>query len=244
MPPSDATPAAEYRVLCAGAVRIGVERCMAAYEARTGARGTAEFVTGLALRDRVASGAAGAEVIVAPDREIEALYRSGRINRAPQHALGRVAAGVIVGNDGPLPDIATVEALAAAVRGADAVLFASGSVSAVLERWMEQTGLMDTVRDRTLRFPHGADVIRAIAAGGRGNAIGFAQSTEIRRLMEEGIRLRYVGSLPGAAAIQTRYMAGLSAGPQPRVARRFVRYLGNVAAKPALIASGIEQDGD
>lgn len=227
-------------VLSAGAVRRGLLACAEAYTADYGARIDARFATAPELAEAVAAGKTGAAVIVAPYAAFLGFMRNGWINRSPQHGVGVVRAGIVVRSGAPVPDLRSVDGLRAALNGADAVIFNRASSGAGVAGLIERLGLTDALARRKVQVATGAAVVAAVAAGIHGNAIGIGQSTEIRRVIDDGAPAVYAGPLPDAVAIETYYMAGLIPGAQTRAARYFVRFVGGTQARDILAAHGVE----
>ena len=227
-------------VLSAGAVRLGVLACAKVFMDFYSVRIDIRFATAPQVADAVESGQSGVAVVIAPYRAFLGFMRNGRINRSPQHGVGVVRAGVVVRAGAPLPDLATASSLRTALEQADAVIYNRASSGSQVAGLMERLGLGAAVGGKSVRVETGAEVIETVASGTHGNAIGIAQSTEIRRVIGEGAAAAYAGPLPPELAIETYYMAGLVPGMQDRASRFFVRFLGSVKARDILAAHGVE----
>lgn len=227
-------------VLSAGAVRRGVLACAKEFMDFYSVRIDIRFATAPQVAAELDSGRAGAAVIIAPYRAFAGFMQDGRINRSPQHGVGVVRAGVVVRAGAPVPDVSTASGLKQAIERADALICNRASSGAEVAGLIDRLGLGSAVAGKTVRLETGAEVVQAVGSGAHGNAVGVAQSTEIRRVIDEGAAAAYAGPLPPELAIETYYMAGLVPGKQDRASRFFVRFLGSVKARDILAAHGVE----
>jgi molybdate transport system substrate-binding protein len=121
--------------------------------------------------------------------------------------LGRMRIGLGVKAGATVPDIATPEALWAALLAAPAIAYsdpASGATTGIhLLRMMETMGIAPTMAPRSLVFTQGLDAAKAVAEG-RATLV-MTQISEI--LAVPGVRL--VGPLPAAVNLVTPYNAAL-----------------------------------
>lgn len=240
LPGTGEESATSYRVLSAGAVRIGLTGCMDAFAAVTGMRGAAAFDTTPAVMTAVEDGDPRADVIVLPEPRFQTVVAAGLLDGESGVVVGQVFAGVVVREEAPQPDIAKIDALVRAVGNAEAVIYNRASSGRAVEKVLARLGLLPAVAHKAIVVKNGVAVVRAIAGGAHENAVGFAQSTEIRRLIGEGAAVRFVGPLPPGAGIVTRYMAGEVAGTATDAARRFLRFLAGDEGRAILNAAGVQ----
>lgn len=227
-------------VLSAGAVRRGVLACAQEFMDFYSARIDARFATAPQVSAELESGQEAAAVIIAPYRAFVGFMHAGRINRKCQHGVGVVRAGVVVRAGGPVPDLTTAGRLKQAIERSDALIYNRASSGSEVGGVIGRLGLDGGVDGKTVRLETGAEVVQAVASGKHGDALGIAQSTEIRRVIDEGAAAAYAGPLPPELAIETYYMAGLVPGKQDRASRFFVRFLGSVRARDILAEHGVE----
>ena len=221
--------AAEFHVLCAGAVKGLVLALQAGFEETARVRLVARFGAVGAMRDELAAGAP-CDVFVATEAMVGALAASGALRAATSAAIGRVPTAVAVRAGAPLPPIASAESLkrsllaAAALYIPDATLSTAGAhVVSVLER----LGIGEALAPRLRMFPNGATAMRELAGASAAPALGCTQATEIR--YTPGLTL--VGPLPTPFDLVTVYSAALGAAAREMaVARSFIELLAGPAS--------------
>lgn len=222
--------AAEFHVLCAGAVKGLVLALQAGFEATAGVRLVAHFGAVGAMRDELAAGAP-CDVFVATEAMVAALAASGALRAATSAAIGRVPTAVAVRAGAPLPPIESSESLkqsllaAAALYIPDATLSTAGAhVDSVLER----LGIREAVAPRLRMFPNGATAMRELAVASGAPAMGCTQATEIR--YTPGLAL--VAPLPPPFDLATVYSAALTTNAaDSEAAAKFIALLGADASR-------------
>ena len=227
-------------ILCAGAVQGLVRALQAPFEAETGAALNLRFGAVGAMQEALRAGDA-CDVMIVTDAMVVALQASGELAATARAPLGRVRTGVAVRSGEPRPDIATPEALKAALLASSAVLFpdpqratAGIHFASVLER----LGVRAALEARLRTFPNGATAMRELAASAPG-AIGCTQISEI--LYTPGIVL--VGALPDAFELATVYTAGVPArAAEPALAQRFIERLAGPSTRALRAEGGFEFD--
>jgi molybdate transport system substrate-binding protein len=226
------------RILCAGAPKTGVRACAEAFSAASGEPFEIEFATAPVIRERVSTGAADADLVVAPLPVMQAFASAGHVDPEDLAAIGSVTVGVVVRDGAREPDLTTVEAFTEAVLAADAVVYNKASSGEYITRMLEKLGIADQVAAKTIRVPTGAAVMEALAARPAESAIGFGQITEIRLHDELGTHL--VGPLPEAIGKTTTYAAGPLAGARrPDAARALAAFMASPDGKRLFVASGV-----
>jgi molybdate transport system substrate-binding protein len=162
-------------------------------------------------------------------RMIETGYVTERVD------LARSGIGVAVRAGAAVPDIATPEALRAALLAAASIgLSVSVSGAHVRDTVFSTLGIAEQMRERT-RVVLGEPVAAAVARGEI--AIGFQQVSELMPVA--GITL--VGPLPPAVQQITVFAAGLVArSTRQDSARGLMRFLASREAAATIVASGME----
>ena len=202
-----------------------------------------------ALRERLAAeragdaGASGAPLVIAPSNLCAELEQSGQLVSGSRVPVGSIGASMLAHQSAAPPLINDVPAMGAALLAAPAVVFNRASSGSYIERMLSELDLLARLSDRIVRTDSGAEVVERIANELPVGAIGFGQSTEIRRLESKGVRL--LGPLPSPVASNTLYEAGeLTSGrSQTGSAVAFLRFLETEQAMAILRGAGIDQPG-
>jgi molybdate transport system substrate-binding protein len=149
--------------------------------------------------------------------------------------LARVMIGVAVRAGAAVPDIATPEALRAALLAAGSIGHSvSVSGAYVRDTLFDRLGIAEAVRGKT-RVVLGEPVGAAVARGDI--ELGFQQMSELKPIA--GITV--AGPLPAALRQVTVFSAGLVAtSTRLEVGRGLMRFLASRDAAPAIIESGME----
>ena len=228
------------KILSAGAAQAVVEQIAAAYTRDTGDAVEAEYSAVGAMKARVVAGEA-VDVIVLTGALIDELIQSGHVAPGSRADLGKVGTGVAVRAGAPLPDVASAQALRAALAAATVVAFPDPAVATagkVVMQVCEKLGIADAVKAKMKLFPNGYAAMGWLA-GTRGNEIGITQITEI--LANKGVT--YAGPLPGDLQSKAVYSAGLALrAAQAGAARAFIARLTGSSARPILAKAGYEFD--
>jgi molybdate transport system substrate-binding protein len=234
---SAAAPAAEIKVLSAGAIQPGLERVVAQFLQASGHEVKVQFNTAPEIARRLAEGYA-ADILIAPPAVLDEQAKNGKVLGEARVPVGRVGAGVTVRASAPSPEIATTDALKAAVLGADALVYNNASTGIYLDRLFARLGIADALKPKTTRYSNGEAVMEHIIKG-KGNEIGFGAITEIKLFEQHGLKL--VGPLPADIQNYTSYAAAPMTGATAAVdAKAFLAYLATSEAKQAFAAAGIE----
>jgi molybdate transport system substrate-binding protein len=228
-------------ILCAGAVQGIVKALHHRFTEETGAAMVAKFGAVGVMKEALLGGEP-CDVMIVTDAMIVALQSSGDLGILQRSPLGSVRTGVAVTAGRPAPDIATPDALKAALLDASAIYFPDPQRSTAGIHFvsvLKQLGIDQTVAARLRTFPNGATAMRELSADKSGRAIGCTQITEIR--YTPGIDL--VGALPKAFELATVYTAAVAArAAQPVLAQRFVELLAGAASLEMRRQGGFEFD--
>lgn len=226
------------RILSAGAPKTGVRACAEAFAAQSGEPFEIEFATAPVIKERVTSGTADADVVVAPLPTMKEFASAGHVEPGCLSVIGSVTVGVVVRDGAREPDLTSVEAFAQAVLTADAVVYNKASSGEYIARVLEKLGIADEVASKTIRVPTGAAVMECLAAHPSNNVIGFGQITEIR--LHNHLETHLVGPLPEAIGKTTTYAAGpLSTAQRPDAARALADFMASPDGKRKFVASGV-----
>jgi len=235
----NAAHAADVSVLSAGAVEPGLKPVLAAFERESGHRVTLSFATAPQIRERVASGAAQPDLVIAPSAVLDELAAGAKVDTAARVSIGRVGIGVAVRPGGTRPDLTSADTLKRALLDADAVVYNRASTGVYVEALIKRWGLTETLQAKTLRFADGASVMEHVLQSS-GNQIGLGAMTEILLLKQRGLVL--VGPLPAEVQNVTHYEAAAarrgSAAPDDAV-RSLLDKLASPAARRIFDDAGI-----
>lgn len=225
--------------LCAGAAQGVMRALQAGFLADHGAELQGRFGAVGAMREALLAGEP-CDLMVTTDAMVDALVAEGRLRGDSRAPMGRVRTGVAVRRGEPQPDVATPEALKAALLAADEIYFPDplrATAGIHFASVLKQLGIHDELQPRFRTYPNGATSMRELAANPAPRLIGCTQVTEI--LYTEGVEL--VGLLPPQFELATVYTAAVSTtAAQPELAATLVALLGGPASQALRAASGFE----
>lgn len=182
-------------------------------------------------------GGAPCDLVIFTHAQITELAASGEVLAETCADLGAVATSVAVRADAAPPDVATPEALRAALLAADAIYFpdpAKATAGIHFAKVIDTLGIRAQVEARLKTFPNGATAMAEMAKAG-GSPVGCTQATEI--LATPGIRL--VGPLPKGCDLETVYAVAVSARAERiEAARDFARDLAGERTRTARTKAG------
>jgi len=229
----------ELQLLCAGAAQGLVKAVAPRLQEETGATLGGRFGAVGAMKEALLGGAP-CDLMVTTDAMVDALVAEGRLAAAPRAPLGRVRTGVAVRRGSAHPDVATPEALAAALRAADAVYFPDperATAGIHFLRVLRELGLEAELAPRFRTFPNGASAMRELASSASPRPIGCTQVTEI--LYTDGVEL--VAPLPPRFELATTYTAAVAAHAQsPALAARLIELLTGAGSAALRAQAGFE----
>jgi molybdate transport system substrate-binding protein len=234
-----ATPAvaADVRVLSAGAVEPGLAAFAELVKRETGHVLAIQYNTAPRIAQRLAAGEVY-DVLISPPAAIAQAAKDGKVDPATRAPVGRVGAGVVVRAGATAPDVASVDALRAAVLAADSLVYNTASTGLYLDKLFASMGIAEAIKAKTTRYPDGAAVMEHVRKG-KGNELGFGAITEIRMVEPTGLRL--AGPLPAAVQNYTSYEAvAMTGAADPAAARAVLALLGTPGGRAAFAAGGVE----
>lgn len=207
----------------------------AAWQARGGVPVAIESVGGVDAAKRVQAGEEAFDLVFLASDAIDRLLAAGRVAAGSKVDLMLSSTAVAVRAGTAHPDIASEEAVRAAVLAAPTVGYSTGPSGVALQKLFERWGIADEVKARTVQAPPGVPVGSLVAQGQV--ALGFQQLSELIHV--EGIDI--VGPLPPAIAIDTVFSAGVVAGsPKADVARQLLAFMASPEAADAKRRQGME----
>ena len=228
-------------VLCAGAAQGLVKALQPQFEADTGATLQARFGAVGAMKEALLAGEP-CDVMIVTEAMIDALAGDGRLQADTRAALGRVHTGIAVQAGTPHPDVATPDALKAALLASSAIYFPDAVRSTAgihFARVMAQLGILETLQPRFRTYPAGAIAMRELAAAQGLGLIGCTQVTEIN--YTPGVEL--VAVLPPEFELATVYSAAASTDRSPAqtaLAQRFIAMLSGAGSQALRRDGGFE----
>lgn len=231
-----AVQAAEIQVLTAGAYKSVLMAAAPGFERETGHRLLIRNDTAGALAKRIRGGETFDLAVLTP-AVIDELERAALV--APGSLpLARVGIGIVVKRGAPMPDIASVDALKAAIHGAKKLAYldpaAGGSSGIYMAQLFQRWGIADEVARKAVLVPGGSVAERV--ANGEAD-LGIHQISEI--VPVEGAQL--VGPLPAEIQNHTVYAAALSPhGAGLQAAQALARYLASDAVREIATRKGME----
>ena len=232
---SSNAPAADIKVLTAGAFKPVVVAVAAEFERRSGHHLVIDNDTGGALARRIAGGEKF-DLVVLPKGALEQLAVSGKVDDATP--LARVGIGVAVKRGAALPDIGSVAAFRRALLEARAVAYidpaAGGSSGIYLAQLFDKMGIAAQIKSKAVLVPGGL-VAQKVVDGAAD--LGVHQISEI--LAVPGAVL--VGPIPAELQNYTDYAGGVSAAAHdPAAARALLLMLGEEGARKAMQTRDME----
>jgi molybdate transport system substrate-binding protein len=226
------------RILSAGAPKTGVRACAEAFAETSGEPFEIEFATAPVIKERVSSGAADADLVVAPVYAMENFSQAGHLAGEGAAPVGSVTIGVVVCDGAREPDLSSVDTLVEALRRADAVVFNEASSGEHVAQMLEGLGLAEELAAKIVRVPTGAAVMEYLAGNPSSEAIGFGQITEIR--LHDDLGTHLVGPLPEAIGKTTTYaVAPLAGAERAEAARALAAFMTSAEGKRLFIESGV-----
>ena len=226
-------------LLCAGAAQGLVKALEPPFAQRTGATVGGRFGAVGAMKEALLAGER-CDLMVVTDKMVGELADAGVLRGDTRRPLGRVRTGIAVRRGEPRPEVATAEALRAALLAADAIYFPDperATAGIHFANVMRELGVHDELQPRFRTYPNGATTMRELAASSTPRPIGCTQLTEIN--YTEGVDL--VGALPQRFELATVYTAALATrAAEPELALQFLDMLVGDGSLALRAAGGFE----
>jgi molybdate transport system substrate-binding protein len=229
--------AAEISVLAAAAIEEPFEAVVHAFEHDTGNKVMMTFGSVGAIQNRLKAGAK-ADIVVLTTALATAAEKDGTALAGSRAMVGRVEIGVAVRSGASGPDISTADAFKKTLLSAKSVSFtdpAGGGTAAVfVAGLMERLGVVDSIKEKSLKFNSGREVIAAVAKGDAEIGIGF--TSEFVPVKE----VKVVGALPKEIGFINEYSAYIpAASTAAESAKSLLAYLARPAARDVFKAAGV-----
>jgi molybdate transport system substrate-binding protein len=233
-----AAAADEIIVLCPRGVQAPLNVIAERFRAESGHSVKFAYGTAGGIARRAAE-AEPADIVITSARGVDDLLARSVAVTGTRVSVGAVGVGIAVRAGGPRPDVATPEALKAALLAAPSIGYADpargGQGGTHFAKVIEQLGLAETLKPKTRLFPEGLEALERVAAG----EVGLAASPISEILPIPGLSL--AGPLPPSLQAQLAYAAALLAKARtPGAARAFLATLATPGAREVLTRGGLE----
>ena len=222
-------------ILAASAVRAALTDCAGSFQRATGIGVTLRFDTSGGVNKRAASGDR-ADVFASSLDSIEDIVGRGLTKGAPVTiGSSRIAMGVRSAD--AAPDISTTEKFRTVMLAAKSIArgdpAGGGTAGNYLHGVLENLGLLEPTRDKTILRVGGYNVMKEVAE--RRADFGLTQGTEI--VAVAGVR---IGTwLPAELQLVTRYaVAQGGAGAHGETAERFLAHVAGAEGQAAFARAG------
>lgn len=235
-----AVAADEVTVLCPRGVQAPLAAIAERFGAQHGHRVSFQYGTAGGVARR-ASEADAADIVITAARALDELAARGVTVSGTRVSIGAVGVGIAVRAGAARPDVATPEALRAALLAAPSIGYADpgrgGQGGTHFAKVIEQLGLSETLRPKTRLFPEGLEALERVAAGEV--AVAAAPISEILPL----VGLSLAGPLPPSLQARLTYAAALlTRARAPEAARTFLGVLAAPGSREILARGGVEPD--
>lgn len=226
------------KIISAGAVKSGVAQLAAAYSAEHGTPVSVQFATAPELLNRLDSGEVF-DVLVAPPSVMDKAAEAGRIVETSRVFIGRSRMGVVVHVECPITQVPDGDAFKQMLAGASMLVHNTASSGIYAARMLGDMGLSHELGSRRVIVNTGAAVMECVAEHPP-DAIGLAQISEVRVLIDKGLPVRLAGPLPDAVQNITRYEAAAIVHDEHAAAASLAAFLATPDARRVFAASGID----
>jgi len=234
-----AAGAVEIKVLISGGFSAAYEKLVPEFERASGhkvvtVRGPSMGETPQAIPNRLGRGE-DADVVIMVGYALGGLIEQGKVrgDSRVDLAWSRIAMAVRAG--APKPDISTVENFKKALLAAKSIAYSDSASGVYLSTTLfQRIGVYDQIKDKARKIP--AEPVAKIVARDEAE-IGFQPISELRPY--PGIEI--VGPLPDELQVVNVFAAGLAShAKEPDAGKALIAFLVSPAARPAILASGME----
>jgi molybdate transport system substrate-binding protein len=232
--------AQEVRVVTSGGFTEAYKQLAPRFERETGIHVVSAFGASMgstpdAIPNRLARGEA-IDVIILAGPGLEELIKQGKVDPRNRFDLVRSLIAMAVRTGAPKPDISSVDALKRTLLAAKSVGYSDSASGVYLSTVLfPRLGVAEQVKPKSKKIEAYERVGDALARGDV--EIGFQQVSELRPV--PGITI--VGPLPEGAQQVTIFSAAIVNGAKnPAEARKLIGFLSSPAARPVVVASGLE----
>src|SRR5215813_14773256 len=224
-------------ILSAAAVRPALIELPALFAKATGHRMTVTFGNAAAIEDKVTAGGP-VDLVILPALQIDDLIERRFLDQVNRTALGVVRLGVAARAGSPLPTVGTPDELRRALLVAPSFGMADpadGSTSSThLVKLIQELGIAEEMRIKTIFFPDGTKALEAVAKGDV--ALTIAPITSIR--VVAGVDL--AGPLPEGIQVKTVYVAALTRKASSQAAIALIEMLASPEVAALLKEKGVD----
>jgi molybdate transport system substrate-binding protein len=227
----------EISVLCSGAAKAAVTALRPLLERASGRSVVLSFATTGVIVKRIAAGEP-IDLLISASDSIDIMTKAGHVIAGSAVEIAKSGVGVVVAKGATKPDIATPDALRAALLRARQVAYtnpAAGGASGVqVAAVLEQLGIAEQIDAKAI-FGEGGPIALIVA---RGEAeLGMHQIPEL--LGHDGVD--YIGSLPATLQAYTRVSAAIpSRANAPDEAKRLIASLRSDEAAAVMHSCGMQ----
>lgn len=226
--------AAEIKVIVANAIKEAYEPLVASFEKASGHKVLTTF-SGTEATFRRVSGGEVFDIVLIGSEAIDRLIGAGKLAKGSRVDIARSGVGVAVRSGLPKPNIASGEALKAAVLNANSVAYSAGPSGEYVAELLKKLGVADQISTKVKRPSSGAEVAGLLVKGEVD--FGFGQVSEF--LNVKG--LTDLGPLPPEIQHVTIYAAaGHIAASSQDAAHAFLKHLTQPAATPIFRQIGMD----
>ncbi len=226
--------AAEVNVVASTAMREVLEALVPMFERASGHKVAVSFLSGAVLPVKMKEGVQ-ADLVVTTPATIDELVTAGKVVANTRVDFVRSGAGVAVRAGAKKPDIATPEALKAALLAARSVGYSQGPSGVHFMSVLARLGIADEIKAKGVVPPLGQRVGTLIAKGDA--EIGVQQITELLQI--PGID--FVGPLPKELQANIVYSTATPSNAKEKdAAAALVKFLSSEPALPVIKKVGLE----
>ncbi|NQV57394.1 MAG: substrate-binding domain-containing protein [Rhodospirillales bacterium] len=227
------------QVLTAGALKEGAAKCAQEFEAANSIKIETSFTHGHDILAGIEAGDMAADILGLPDDMIGTLAAGGLIDGGTRKAIGAIRIAAAVKNGETAPGLNNMEEFGKALIGASEVILTTAPSGKYLDKIIENLGLGDALKGKTIRLGTGAEVNERLANKAPAGALAFGVSTEILYYRDRGVRC--AGYLPAEIENVTLYEIALTpAGAINADARAFFNFLCGDAGRAHFLNAGVE----
>jgi len=233
---SDASRAAEIKVLASGGFRAAYLALLPEFEKSTGHKAVTAWGASIgnspnSIPNRLQRGEAADLVILTGD-SLEHLIKQGKVVAGSRVDLANSTIGVAVRAGATKPDVSSVEALKRAVVEAKSIAYSSSASGVYLKGVFERLGIANQISAREVSDePVGAVVARGEAV------LGFQQISEL--LPVPGIE--FVAPLPSDIQEVTMFSAGIAvAAKEVDAGKALIKFISAPGAAPVIKKTGMD----
>jgi molybdate transport system substrate-binding protein len=186
------------------------------------------------IRKRILAGET-TDVVIGSATLIEDLTNAGYLDSRSRTNLARSEIGAAVRAGGRKPDIGTVEAFKAALRGARSIVYSSGPSGVYLAELFQRMGIAEELKPKARQAPPGVLVGELVASGKF--ELCFQQIPELRQVKG----LDYVGRLPREIQLATVFSGAVHCkSSRSEAGTDLLRHLSSREAQRVLRKHGLD----